>query len=92
MDRDDEFDLIDPHWWQPAVNLGQVDSLASTQSDHIDLHVLHDKAEPRIRAALAAGGHIVTDQLPPDWWMLADSEAVKSASPRSVGKATFPPS
>ena len=32
------------------------------------------KLRARIRAALAAGGHIVTDQFAPDWWVLADSE------------------
>ena len=41
---------------------------------HINLYVPYDQAEPRIRAALAAGGHIVTDQFAPSWWVLADSE------------------
>lgn len=30
--------------------------------------------EPRIAATIAAGGHLVTDEHAPAWWMLADAE------------------
>jgi 4a-hydroxytetrahydrobiopterin dehydratase len=36
--------------------------------------VPHDQAEARIAAAIAAGGHLVTDQQAPSWWVLADAE------------------
>jgi len=75
VDRDDEYDLIDPHWRQPAINFGQMDAPRPQRNRiHINLYVPYDQAEPRIRAALAAGGHIVTDQFAPSWWVLADSE------------------
>ncbi len=34
----------------------------------------HDQAEARVAAAIAAGGHLVTDQHAPAWWTLADAE------------------
>ena len=79
VDRDDEYDLIDPHWRQPAINFGQMDVPRPQRNRiHINLYVPYDQAEPRIRAALAAGGHIVTDQFAPSWWVLADSEGKRS--------------
>jgi len=41
---------------------------------HIDVYLPHDQVEARIAAALAAGGHIVSDDHAPGWWTLADSE------------------
>jgi 4a-hydroxytetrahydrobiopterin dehydratase len=41
---------------------------------HIDVYVPHDQAEARVAAALAAGGHIVSDENAPGWWTLADAE------------------
>ncbi len=41
---------------------------------HLDVWVPHDEAEARVAAALAAGGHLVTDKHAPSWWTLADSE------------------
>jgi hypothetical protein len=32
------------------------------------------QAEARVAAAIAAGGHLVTDQYAPAWWVLADAE------------------
>jgi len=41
---------------------------------HIDVWVPHDQAEVRVAAAIAAGGHLVTDRYAPSWWTLADTE------------------
>jgi 4a-hydroxytetrahydrobiopterin dehydratase len=41
---------------------------------HLDVAVPHDQAEARIVAALAAGGHLVSDTHAPMWWVLADAE------------------
>jgi 4a-hydroxytetrahydrobiopterin dehydratase len=41
---------------------------------HIDLYLPYDQVEVRIAAALAAGGHVVSDAHAPHWWTLADSE------------------
>jgi len=40
----------------------------------VDIFVPHDQAEARIAAAIAAGGHLVTDGHAPAWWTLADAE------------------
>ena len=34
----------------------------------------YDQAQARVAAALAAGGHLVTDEFAPDWWVLGDAE------------------
>jgi 4a-hydroxytetrahydrobiopterin dehydratase len=73
-DSPDE-DLIDPRgrgapfWFQrmeaPRPQRNRI---------HIDIWVPHDQAEARIAAAVAAGGHLVSDEHAPSWWTLADVE------------------
>lgn len=41
---------------------------------HIDVAVVPEQAGPRIDAALAAGGRLVTDDFAPRWWVLADAD------------------
>jgi 4a-hydroxytetrahydrobiopterin dehydratase len=41
---------------------------------HVDVWVPPEQAEARVAAAIAAGGHLVTDQHAPGWWVLADAE------------------
>lgn len=41
---------------------------------HVDVFVPHDQAEARVKAALEAGGRLVTDEHAPAWWTLADAE------------------
>jgi 4a-hydroxytetrahydrobiopterin dehydratase len=41
---------------------------------HFDVAVSHDEAEDRIRAALAAGGVLVSDAQARAFWILADIE------------------
>jgi hypothetical protein len=41
---------------------------------HIDVYVPHDQAEARVTAAIAAGGHVVSDNNAPGWWTLADAK------------------
>ena len=41
---------------------------------HFDITVAHDEAEPRVRAALAAGGRLVDDSHARAFWVLADAE------------------
>ncbi len=40
---------------------------------HIDVYVPHTRRR-RVAAALAAGGHVVSDENAPGWWTLADAE------------------
>jgi 4a-hydroxytetrahydrobiopterin dehydratase len=40
---------------------------------HVAVWVAPELAEARVKAALAAGGHMVRDDHAPSWWTLADS-------------------
>lgn len=72
-DRDG--DLVDPTGVGPAVWFQQMDAARPQRNRiHLDVLVAHDEAEARIAAALAAGGHLVTDAFAPRWWVLADAE------------------
>ncbi len=68
-------DLVDPHGRGPAFWFQQMDAPRPQRNRiHIDVSVPHDQAEARIAAAIAAGGHLVTDTYAPAWWVLADAE------------------
>ncbi|WP_166870239.1 VOC family protein [Salinibacterium sp. ZJ450] len=68
-------DLVDPHGRGPSIWFQQMDVPRSQRNRiHVDVSVPHDEAEARIAAALAAGGHLVTDEFAPAWWTLADAE------------------
>jgi 4a-hydroxytetrahydrobiopterin dehydratase len=68
-------DLIDPQGRGPSFWFQQMDAPRPQRNRvHIDVWVPHDQAEARIAAAIAAGGHLVTDQFAPSWWVLADAE------------------
>jgi 4a-hydroxytetrahydrobiopterin dehydratase len=41
---------------------------------HIDVFVPPEIAERRVADTIAAGGHLVTGEHAPDWWVLADAE------------------
>jgi 4a-hydroxytetrahydrobiopterin dehydratase len=73
-DSPDE-DLIDPHGRGAPFWFQQMDAPRPQRNRvHIDVWVPHDQAEARIAAAIAAGGHLVTDKYAPEWWTLADAE------------------
>lgn len=68
-------DLIDPRFQGPPVWFQQMDAPRVQRNRiHIDVYVPVDQAEARIAAALAAGGHLVSDAHAPEWWTLADAE------------------
>jgi len=68
-------DLIDPHGRGASFWFQQLDK-PDPQGNriHVDVWVPHDQAQARIAAAIAAGGHLVTDKYAPAWWTLADAE------------------
>jgi len=73
-DSPDE-DLVDPHGRGASFWFQQMAAPRPQRNRiHIDVWVPHDQAEARIAAAIAAGGHLVTDQHAPSWWVLADAE------------------
>jgi 4a-hydroxytetrahydrobiopterin dehydratase len=72
---DNPVDLIDPRARGPLVYLQLMDAPRPQRNRiHFDIWVAHDQAEARVEAALAAGGHLVTDKYAPSWWVLADAE------------------
>ena len=68
-------DLIDPRGRGPSVWFQQMDAPRPQRNRiHVVVWVPHEQAEARVAAAIAAGGHLVTDEFAPAWWVLADAE------------------
>jgi 4a-hydroxytetrahydrobiopterin dehydratase len=68
-------DIDDPLWHSPNVWFQEMDTPRPQRNRfHVDISLPRDQAEARIAAALAAGGHLVSNAHAPDWWTLADSE------------------
>jgi 4a-hydroxytetrahydrobiopterin dehydratase len=74
--RDGDTDaIVDPAGQLPAVWFQQMDGPRPQRNRiHFDITVAHDEAEPRVRAALAAGGRLVDDSHARSFWVLADEE------------------
>jgi 4a-hydroxytetrahydrobiopterin dehydratase len=67
--------IVDPEWQAPVVWFQQMtEPRAQRNRIHFDISVPHDEAPARIAAALAAGGHLVSDSRAPAFWVLADAE------------------
>jgi 4a-hydroxytetrahydrobiopterin dehydratase len=67
--------LIDPLGQGPAVWFQRMDAPRPQRNRiHFDVSVPHDETEPRIQAALAAGGKLIYDAEAPTFWVLADPE------------------
>src|SRR5438128_8950572 len=70
-----EEDLVDPRGRGPSFWFQRMDAPRPQRNRiHIDVWVPHDQAEARIAAAIAAGGHLVSDKHAPEWWTLGDAE------------------
>ena len=68
-------DLVDPRGRGPSFWFQKIDAPDPERNRmHIDVWVPPDQAQARIAAAIAAGGHLVTDEYAPAWWTLADPE------------------
>lgn len=75
LDADEDGDLFDPAGRAPALWFQQMDQPRTGRNRfHLDITLAHDMAKPRIEAALAAGGTLVSDDAAPSWWVLADAE------------------
>lgn len=71
----DDEDLVDPHVQGPPFWFQQMDTPRPQRNRiHIDVYVPSDQAEARVAAAIAEGGHVVSDENAPGWWTLADAE------------------
>jgi 4a-hydroxytetrahydrobiopterin dehydratase len=70
-----EEDLVDASRRSPAIWFQPMSGPRPQRNRlHIDVWVAQDQAETRVAAALAAGGHLVSDEFAPAWWTLADEE------------------
>ena len=81
-------ELTDPHgtrptlWFQEAPDAGEEVS----QRFHLDVRVPPDVAEDRVKAALEAGGTLVTDERAPTVWVLADQHGNKACITTWLGR------
>ena len=67
--------LVDPLRIGPPFWFQQMEAPRPQRNRiHIDVSVPHDVAEKRIAAALAAGGHLVSEARARAFWVLADPE------------------
>nr|BFE87110.1 VOC family protein [Planobispora longispora] len=67
--------LVDPLRHGPAIWFQQMDAPRPQRNRiHFDISVPHDEAPHRIRAALEAGGVLLSDEHAPSFWVLADAE------------------
>ena len=72
---DPSYAIVDPAGQLPALWFQQMDAPRTQRNRvHFDITVAHDEAEPRVRAALAAGGRLVDDSHARAFWVLADAE------------------
>ncbi|WP_433360757.1 VOC family protein [Actinoplanes sp. CA-142083] len=76
-----DIEAVRPFWEavlpgeEPPIWFQQMDSPRPQRNRiHLDICVPHDEAAARIEAALAAGGHLVSDAHAPAFWVLADPE------------------
>jgi 4a-hydroxytetrahydrobiopterin dehydratase len=74
-DAPDNDALVDPAGLGPAYWFQQMDAPRPQRNRiHLDVTVPHDEAEARVAAAVAAGGHVVSADRAPAFWVLADPE------------------
>lgn len=81
LEASEKFDqeLVDPHgilptlWFQSTAPHDP-----PRQRFHLDIRVPPEAAEERVRAAIDAGGTLVSDSEAPSFWVLADPEGNKA--------------
>jgi 4a-hydroxytetrahydrobiopterin dehydratase len=67
--------IVDPLEQGPAVWFQQMTGPRPHRNRlHLDVSVPHDEAPARIRAALEAGGILLSEHRAPSFWVLADAE------------------
>lgn len=70
-------DIADPYGVLPLIWFQASGSEEPRQRWHPDVWIDPAQVQPRIDAALAAGGTLVSDQAAPSFWVLADPEGNK---------------
>jgi 4a-hydroxytetrahydrobiopterin dehydratase len=80
-------DLVDPDGDLPTLWFQETDSHETPrQRFHLDIRVPPEVAGPRIEAALAAGGTLVSDERAPTFTVLADPQGNKVCVCTHVGR------
>jgi 4a-hydroxytetrahydrobiopterin dehydratase len=80
-------DLVDPRGRGPSIWFQRMsEPRAQRNRIHVDVSVPHDQGEARVAAAIAAGGHLVTDEHAPQWWVLADAEGNEACVATWLGR------
>jgi 4a-hydroxytetrahydrobiopterin dehydratase len=80
-------DLVDPHGDLPTLWFQQTEAHETPrQRFHLDVRVPPEVAGPRIEAALAAGGTLVSDEHAPTFTVLADPQGNKVCVCTHVGR------
>lgn len=74
IDGDGYDDVADPNGVLPLIWFQGSGSEKPRQRWHPDIWVEVDQVQPRIDAAVAAGGRLVSDERAPRFWVLADAE------------------
>lgn len=68
-------DLVDPLQLGPNIWFQQMHVPRPQRNRiHFDLCIAHDQVADRMAAALAAGGHLVSEESAPSFWVLGDAE------------------
>jgi 4a-hydroxytetrahydrobiopterin dehydratase len=79
--------LSDPTRRGPGFGLQHMNAARPQRNHmHLDVAIPHDQAEARISAALAAGGHLVSDAHAPMWWVLADDKGNEACVATWIGR------
>ena len=67
--------VVDPRGQGPSIWFQQMDEPRTQRNRiHFDVTVAHDEAAPRIEAAIAAGGTLLSDAAAPSFWILGDAD------------------
>ncbi len=80
-------DLLDPLARGPSFSFPAME-VPRTVRNRVRVNVIvpHDVAAARVAAALAAGGHLVTGEHAPAWWVLADAEGNEACVASWMGR------
>jgi 4a-hydroxytetrahydrobiopterin dehydratase len=80
-------ELVDPDGRLPTLWFQQTDPHdVPRQRFHFDVRVAPEQAEQRVRAAIEAGGTLVSDARAPRFWVLADKQGNKACITTWLGR------
>lgn len=86
-DSRDDLEILDPDGTMPTIWAQESEAHETPrQRWHLDLRVPPETAEARIRAALDAGGTLVSEARAPAFWVLADAQGNKACVTTWLGR------